>query len=234
MTIRTIACRVATRLLYPLLPRRSRTPFRYLVHCLEGGAEPELLRLDRLCGGREVAIDAGANLGFFSYRMSRLFRQVHAFEVNGSLLENLAAFNPGNIAIHPIGLSSVARELTLYTPVLHGQALHGWASLTPDNCPDTKEHTTQTVRVAPLDSMNIHDISLIKIDVEGHEGETLQGASGTIARERPVVLVEINERNIAAVRAFFKALGYSETSLQKLAGIAGSAGNHIFVPGPSQ
>jgi len=232
MTIRTIACRVANRLLFPVLPARRRLPFRHLLHCLEGGAEPEMLHMDRLCSGRGSAVDAGANLGFYSYRMSRLFRQVHAFEVNGSLLEDLAAYNPGNITVHPMGLSSGTGELTLYTPVLRGQALHGWASLTPDNCPDTREHTTQVVRVGPLDATDIRDVSFFKIDVEGHEAETLQGASATIARDRPVVLVEIKERNVADVRAFFQSLGYSETSLQKLAGIAGSSENHIFVPEP--
>ncbi|HYL05880.1 MAG TPA: FkbM family methyltransferase [Thermoanaerobaculia bacterium] len=49
---------------------------------------------------------------------------------------------------------------------------------------------------------------LIKLDVEGAELECLRGASGLLARERPVVLCEIAGENAAAVGRLFTAAGY--------------------------
>jgi uncharacterized protein YndB with AHSA1/START domain len=48
-----------------------------------------------------------------------------------------------------------------------------------------------------LDEYQFTDVSLLKVDVEGHELEVLQGASRTIDRERPVILVEVEQRHIS-------------------------------------
>ena len=44
-----------------------------------------------------------------------------------------------------------------------------------------------------LDEYDFHDISFIKIDVEGFELEVVEGARETLRRERPTLLVEIDE-----------------------------------------
>ena len=42
-----------------------------------------------------------------------------------------------------------------------------------------------------LDSLNIPEkIDLIKIDVEGHEIETLEGAKNTILKNKPIIVIE--------------------------------------------
>jgi hypothetical protein len=51
------------------------------------------------------------------------------------------------------------------------------------------------VRTATLDSFKLEGVSLIKIDVEGHEDEVLSGATDTIANCRPVLVVEIEARH---------------------------------------
>ncbi len=43
--------------------------------------------------------------------------------------------------------------------------------------------------------LRLEAISLVKIDVEGHEGEVLDGALETLRRFRPLVLVEIEARH---------------------------------------
>jgi FkbM family methyltransferase len=40
------------------------------------------------------------------------------------------------------------------------------------------------------------EISVIKIDVEGHESEALEGAEKTIARHRPVIFMELSDKNL--------------------------------------
>lgn len=223
--------RIVHRLLRPVTPKAKRLPLKYWEHSSEGGAEPELENLETFVREHGTAIDVGANIGLFSYRLGKLFRKVVAFEVNSDLIEDLAAWNPGNIEIITKGLSSSPSELTLYIPVLRGVPLVGWASLAPGNCPDTDEHITKHVEVITLDSLALTGISFIKIDVEGHELEVLRGGQKTLAANKPVLLVEIKEKNLAEVRNLLTGLGYQEKTLRDLAGIEGSPENHIFIPG---
>jgi len=57
------------------------------------------------------------------------------------------------------------------------------------------------VEVITLDEALRHEpqIDIIKIDVEGFEVRVLEGAQATIARHRPIVYVEANEREFARV-----------------------------------
>lgn len=42
----------------------------------------------------------------------------------------------------------------------------------------------------PLDRFGLYDVTLMKIDVEWHEPEVLQGAYATIQKNRPMILIE--------------------------------------------
>jgi FkbM family methyltransferase len=178
----------------------------------------------------DVAIDVGASAGFYSYVMSKHFREVYSFEVNDEMTSNLVAYNPGNIRIIHKGLSSAAGEATLYVPVRGELELTGWASLTPGNCPDTQVHREKTVELCVLDDFNLERVSLVKIDVEGHEVEVLKGSARTIEQNRPPIIIEVQDKTIGQVSAFFSKLDYSKRSLQDLVGVSGSAQNCIFVP----
>jgi FkbM family methyltransferase len=177
-----------------------------------------------------TALDIGANIGIFSYRLAGLAKRVVSFEINDDLLAELKAWNPGNIEVVPKGLSSEAHEATLYIPVLNGKKLVGWASLAPGNCPDTNEHVTKRVETVTLDSLALRGVTFIKMDVEGHELEVLRGAAETLKANQPVMMVEIRERNLAPVRELLGRLGYAETTMKALTGQEGSEGNYFFIP----
>jgi hypothetical protein len=52
-----------------------------------------------------------------------------------------------------------------------------------------------------LDGLPVGPVGLVKIDVEGHETAVLRGAAGIIERDRPVFIIEAEERHRAgAVR----------------------------------
>jgi hypothetical protein len=69
-----------------------------------------------------------------------------------------------------------------------------------------------TVKTARIDDLGLADIGFIKIDVEGFEDTVLRGARATIARDRPTLLVEIEEghthRPVEDDIAAITALGY--------------------------
>ena len=60
----------------------------------------------------------------------------------------------------------------------------------------TGEYKTISVPVRTLDDYSFTNVALIKIDVEGHEFDVLKGAELTIAREKPVMIIEIEARYI--------------------------------------
>jgi FkbM family methyltransferase len=225
-----LAVRILKRGFSLLVPQKAKVPFRYCRSVLDGSIENELRYLHRITRGNGAAIDVGANIGMYSYKMSKLFSKVYAFEINGELTKELASYNPGNIEIVNIGLSSREGNAVLYIPILNGLPLLGWASLAPNNHPDTQEHIEKKVKVCPLDKFNIQAVSLIKIDVEGHEVEVLKGAIHTLTHSRPTVFIEIKQNNVDEVLNFFANLKYQKRKLENLIGITGSTENFIFLP----
>jgi FkbM family methyltransferase len=63
-----------------------------------------------------------------------------------------------------------------------------------------------------LDDYDFDAVGFIKIDVEGHELSVLRGASNTIERHRPLMLIEIEDRHkpnaICNAHNFLGNLGY--------------------------
>jgi FkbM family methyltransferase len=230
MTLREFWWRAGRKLIYPVVPRRSRLPVTYWLNLVGGFIEPELRHLEAFCPRRDVAVDVGVHIGLFSYRLARMFRKVYAFEINDELLADLRAYNPGNIEIVGTGLSSSEGEATFYIPVEKNFPLTGWGSLAPNNYPQADAHLTKVVRVRSLDSYSLQDVSFIKIDVEGHEVDVLRGALNTISTNQPVVLVEVKEHNRDSISSLFRDLSCTEKSLERICGTAGSAENHIFLP----
>ena len=66
------------------------------------------------------------------------------------------------------------------------------------------------VPVIPLDQMSIENVGFIKLDVEGHEVNALNGAMRTLLAYRPIVVCEVNvgalERNGRTVKDLYEVL----------------------------
>src|ERR1700730_16630199 len=219
------------RLVRPFLPASWRLPYSYWESILVGSCEPELRHLPSFCRPGEAAIDVGANRGFYTYALSKLFKKVYAFEINKDVTTDLVDYRGNNIEIVHCGLSSTRAETTLYVPVARGIPWTGYGSLDPENLPEASSQVRKTaVTVQPLDDFALQDISFIKIDIEGHEVEALKGSSKTIERWRPTVLLEVKKRNTAEVDLFFSGKRYHAFTLQDLIGLQGSMENVIYVP----
>lgn len=169
-------------------------PIRYLLYKRNGLLDLEMFLVDRLLNRRCYFIDVGANLGMYSYFYSRSFKEVVAFEPISEVTMDIEKFRGGNIIVHNIALSNVESELEFFIPVVRGELCPGLASLESRSLPSER----RIVSVKTLDSFNFNNVDLIKIDVEGHEYSVIQGAEKTIKKYKPLLIVEIEQRHIAA------------------------------------
>lgn len=175
-----------------MTPRRLELPGRYYFHRLAGRMEYELLHLRDLIPRRGRAIDIGANLGMYTYGLSGLSTVVEAFEPQSSCADVIRAFGSHRINVHVVALGSRTGELTLSIPVRDGKLERALATLrTTDD-----KMARLVVPIKKLDDYGFTDVTMIKIDVEGFESEVIDGAQGTIKRERPLLLVEIEQRHL--------------------------------------
>jgi FkbM family methyltransferase len=157
--------------------------------------EAEFALIPFLCAKAKSSIDVGANVGVWSWAMAKHSTRVHAFEPNPKNLAKLRR-NLGtvaNISIHGVALGDRAGEATLRIPRgAKGHSNQG-ASLSRAAVGDDRAYTALAVEQKPLDDCAIDNVGFIKIDVEGFEQSVLQGAGETIARDRPNLLMEIEE-----------------------------------------
>jgi FkbM family methyltransferase len=118
-----------------------------------------------------------------------------------------------NVTVHPVALSDGTRRQDLYVPVFRGRPIDALASLSPPRI----EYKTVSIDVAPLDDIlpsTEAPVTLVKADVEGHELTVLIGAVGLLERDRPALLLKIEQRHqqegqpIADTFAFLDGVGY--------------------------
>ncbi len=223
--------RVVQNHIIPACPKGWRLPLFHFAQTSLNSIEPEAGRLARFVPAGGVAIDAGANAGVYSYGLSRFCKKVHSFEINPAHSRMLCDFGAPNVEIHGIGLSNTTGEKVLYTPVHpSGMVLHGWASLEPGNCPGAREHLETRVRVVPLDEFGFPECVFLKVDVEGHEIQVLEGAEKTLCRTRPRILIEVKDSNLAAVDRFLESLEFRRVDIRDFIGCPGAPGNFFYMP----
>ncbi len=184
---------------------------RYLVRKNMQRGEAELRVLADIVPPGRVAVDVGANKGVYARVLSGLASHVHAFEPNPKAFRWLNRALPGNVTPHAMALSDRDGEADLYLPQRGRKFSTSGGSLNPFKASDP--HGTVRVATRTLDSCALDDVGFIKIDVEGAEAQVLGGARATIARSRPVLLIELEERHtgqaIEQSIADVTALGYS-------------------------
>ena len=121
------------------------------------------------------------------------------------------AANKQRVRVHKVALSNESGKAKLYIPIDSSGIEHdSSASIEHDNFPKNRE---QEVGLCTLDSYGFQGVKLIKIDVEGHEYNVIQGAKDTICSSTPAMLIEIEQRHssrpIGDVFEKLNELGYS-------------------------
>jgi FkbM family methyltransferase len=171
--------------------------------------EEEIFIVNAITPGKGVAIDVGANYGIWSYHLSKLFANVEAFEPIWECCDVIRNTHRKNINVHNEALSSSCGSLEVKIQKESNRLLLQPTKL---NCADEQSERI-TVVAKTLDDCAFSDVSFIRINVAGHELEVLKGAENTIKRDKPVMIVEIEQRHLDFLmsRVFerMSTLGYS-------------------------
>ena len=140
-------------------------------------------------------IDVGANIGTFSFMMSKYISEnshIYAFE---PVYSEIFAMNvkqndlEDKIKMYPIGLSDKNEKFEGGKIDFSKTANYGFTQI--DNLKKANDSTEMIIEVVKLDDLNIDNVSFIKIDVEGSERKVLDGAINTIFKNTPTILIEI-------------------------------------------
>lgn len=233
-----------------------------LLLAVSPGLEEELALLDRFVGPGDVCVDIGASYGTYTVPLARLTSPggwVHAFEPRprsrAVLAGAVAALTGGNVTVHPVALADRDGVEAIVTPrrrwllpvpgrtFLKGALDDGYYD---DFAGEFGGAVERTIDVRTLDDLvrdgRVARVDLVKIDVEGAELRVCRGAAETLARFRPVVVCEVEDRHTRKyghgaedVLAWFGDRGYRphvlrSGELQPTDAVALDRNNHILLP----
>jgi FkbM family methyltransferase len=133
--------------------------------------------------GRDVIVQAGANVGLYPLALADRFRQVWTFEPDPTnwacLVENLRARD------------SLKRVVAQHCALGDAEGVCSPIEVAKHNCGAHRvAYGRGTVPVRTLDSLKLDRCDAIWLDVEGAEFAALRGAADTIERHSPVVAIE--------------------------------------------
>jgi FkbM family methyltransferase len=189
---RATARRVRSALEPPARERRRR--FAHAL-ALADGDEPELRLLRPLLPGAAFH-DIGANAGLYTYWALGLgARRVVAYEPNPVSARRLRRGVGSRAEVRRVGLSDRAGSATLTVPRIDGQERRTRGTLRPG--PDGG--TSFEVSTVTLDDCEVEHDAVVKIDVEGHELQVLEGGAQALGAQRvATLLVELEHRQAGA------------------------------------
>ena len=225
---------------------------RRLDRAIKNNYEKELLIIDKFENKNKSAIDVGVYRGVYSYEMSKYSKIVHSFEPNPVIFkhinDNLKKISK-NIILYNYALSDKNGTLELKIPIRNKKYgkdnfeeyyLMGRATVHEKN--KFQDYESFKINSKKIDDINFKNkISFIKIDVEGHEIEVIDGAKLTIKRNKPTLLVEIEEQHSKKKvdesinyinKLGYKSFYYEKDSLKNTSELKNFKlyNNYIFLP----
>lgn len=167
--------------------------------------EPEYFLLPALCDRRRISFDVGANWGQYAGALKDLSAGVIACEPIPELARFLRRSYGRAIRVEQTALSNK-------TGIAEFVVQSDWSYSSLGGPSASNGRKRLPVPLKTLDSLAGEPVGFIKVDVEGHEEEVLEGAANVLARDRPVLLTEIEERHrpgaLTRIRAAMSAQGY--------------------------
>ena len=155
--------------------------------------EKEIKIIPNLLVNCNRAIDIGANVGVWSYWLSKYSKQVESFEPNPKIFNVLKNIKISNVNTYNVALSNKSGSVNLLIP--RGSKGYSNQGASLSSIKVQGEHKSLSIQARCLDEYNFSDVNFIKIDVEGHEHEVIEGAQETIKKFKPTMVIEMEEKH---------------------------------------
>lgn len=160
-----------------------------------------------LCKCSDIIFDIGANTGIYSLVAKKINpnAEVYAFEPSFHTFKKLARnnqINGFNITCEQIAVSNKNGDQVFYDLPNQHQTT---ASLSPDKMKNLKDYTggileynVKSQKLANyIENNNIGNIDLIKIDIEMHEPEAIEGLGKYLTEYKPILVIEVLSDKVA-------------------------------------
>jgi FkbM family methyltransferase len=181
--------------------------------------ETSTLAVFRIVKPEMVAIDIGANMGYYTVLLASLSREVFSFEAMAEpyqlVCQHVELNALGNVRAFQTALGAVSTEPAEFF------SNYSWSQ----NAAGTVEQTSSTPHKKTLDSLYaeglIPEVHFVKLDVDGYEKMILDGGRSYLQRCRPIVLLEVCDYTLRAIHGTTGQPGYiyaseATTMLQQL------------------
>lgn len=164
-------------------------------------AENEILVLEHLLTEDSVFFDVGSNIGAYLYVAEKHTApsNIYGFEPIPALFSKLKKlFSATNL--YDIALSNDSTTKEFKIPTINGVEFLPRATLNTEfKEMDETDATVFKVRTERIDDFvtnnSVKRVDLIKIDVEGHEMSVFEGATETIDKFSPYLIIEMEQRH---------------------------------------
>ena len=166
----------------------------------------------------DVFVDVGAHIGSYAIPIAKKAQKVIAFEPNKYtfklLTKNIAINHLTNIVTYNMAVSRKSGNLSFNSDIepAYSRIIDDEQSSDITVLENAKQRNNIIiVNTIDLDSVLLMEdrVDWIKIDVEGHELDVLEGAIQTIHMYKPKMIIEIWPRNFEKFKAMVHSFGYS-------------------------
>lgn len=133
---------------------------------------------------KDIALNIGGNTGLTGSILASFCKHVHIFEANPEMEKGILATNVGhqNISVHMKAIYRNTGMATIYPVALYNTSMVAKDKSEPLEVPCLSvDDFCREMSVVP---------SVIKIDVEGVDGEVIMGSAETIRAHRPLIYLE--------------------------------------------
>jgi FkbM family methyltransferase len=183
---------------------------------------PELFYLNELVSPGDTCIDIGANVGYYSRRLSKLVGnngKVYAVEpipLFGEIWKKNVKLNKNpHLTLFPYALGSENTTVKMGIPERNGVLHHGMTKIASTGDENYIKFYDVEMKIPDEIFADIADLKFVKCDVEGYENMVFSNMKETLKKHRPLVQSELGgEENRLSVIALFKELNYTPKVLK--------------------
>ncbi|MEL6877077.1 MAG: FkbM family methyltransferase [Pseudomonadota bacterium] len=156
--------------------------------------EIELRLLSALVDPKRLAIDVGANVGSYTAVLHTLAAHVIAIDPHPRLAGILRAFPAAKVTVkQAVASAPGTRQARLAVSLVNGREADALAQVDHGNSQENVR--LYDVPAITLDECAHRPVGFVKIDVEGHEFNVLDGAARLLTEDRPIWLIESEARH---------------------------------------